>query len=165
MIDPKQINFEYTAHGKPKLADSINSMEIEFNVSHSEKLIVYAITCQDPIGVDIEYIQPLLNVEKIAKRFFSTQEFKKLKYLNNSEKNLEFLKLWTGKEAYLKATGEGISQGLDKVQITTNHTTKIIGAPYFNYLPWKIISFVTQSNYLISIATLDKERKIYYWKV
>ena len=102
-----------------------------------------------------------MNIEELDEKLKSIQDSLK----EESEKNLEFLKLWTGKEAYLKATGEGISQGLDKVQITTNHTTKIIGAPYFNYLPWKIISFVTQSNYLISIATLDKERKIYYWKV
>nr|WP_261345104.1 4'-phosphopantetheinyl transferase superfamily protein [Candidatus Atelocyanobacterium thalassa] len=117
------------------------------------------------MGVDIEYIRPLLGMEKIAKRFFCFQEFSKLKSFNSYDKNIEFLRLWTGKEAYLKATGEGISQRLNTVKIITDYPMQIIDVSPLNYLPWRILSFITQSNYLISIVTLEKKQKIYYWKI
>jgi 4'-phosphopantetheinyl transferase len=66
--------------------------------------------------VDVEFIRPLSNMESITRRYFSKAETKKILDLPPSERHSEFFKCWTIKEAYLKATGKGLS-GLQEIQI------------------------------------------------
>src|SRR5262245_24107771 len=52
-IDPTEIEFTVTNHGKLYLAKQQNSLQIQFNVSHSNQCIIYAVTLSDEIGVDV----------------------------------------------------------------------------------------------------------------
>jgi 4'-phosphopantetheinyl transferase len=118
--DPKSLNFEYTDKGKPSLTNS----ELSFNLSHAENLAVYGITMNKNIGIDIEYLQKKSSFEDIAKRFFLPQEYAQIKQLPEQDKSRAFFYIWTGKEAYFKATGEGISAGLDQIEISLNDQEK-----------------------------------------
>jgi 4'-phosphopantetheinyl transferase len=115
-LAPKLIKFDYNPQGKPSLNASLNLQQIHFNLSHSEGLVLYGITRNYLIGVDLEYIKPLTDGEKIAKRFFSPQEYQTISLLPQPEKAIAFFKAWTAKEAFLKATGEGISDSLDQIE-------------------------------------------------
>jgi 4'-phosphopantetheinyl transferase len=115
-LKPNLIKFVYNSKGKPSLELSLNSLNLNFNLSHSQGLGLYGITQGHLIGVDLEYIKPLTDGEKIAKRFFSPQEYQIISRLPQSEKQQAFFKGWTAKEAFLKATGEGLSNGLDQVE-------------------------------------------------
>jgi 4'-phosphopantetheinyl transferase len=107
---PKEIVFDTTTSGKPILK---NHPELQFNLSHSEELALCAIS-KNPVGIDIEYLNKEINCLDVAKRFFSDAEYNFLKSMVNPEKlRLEFFKLWTEKEAYLKSQGRGISTGLE----------------------------------------------------
>jgi 4'-phosphopantetheinyl transferase len=129
---PTDLQFSYTEKGKPFLADALNHLNLNFNISHSKNLAVYAITQANLIGVDIEYLRTNLDVLALAKRFFSPQEYLAISNLsNNLSSNLSentqlnlFFRLWTCKEAYLKAVGLGIAGGLDRVVVSLGNSVE-----------------------------------------
>lgn len=109
---PERITFRYGGQGKPALADDCGGREIHFNVAHSRGLALYAISQGRRIGVDVEYADGTLACDHIAARFFSPRENKALGALPDNERRREFFRLWTCKEACLKARGDGISPDL-----------------------------------------------------
>jgi 4'-phosphopantetheinyl transferase len=105
-IDPGAIEFSYGSHGKPFLADGA----IEFNLSHSGDWALLAVAVDRPVGVDIERIKPVAELEKLTARFLLAAEHERIVALDAADRVLAFFRTWTCKEAYLKATGEGLGQ-------------------------------------------------------
>lgn len=123
---PTDLKFIYTEKGKPFFADHFNHVDINFNISHSKNLAVYGITQANLIGVDIECLRNNLEVLALAKRFFSDQEYLAISNLSgNAQLNL-FFRLWTYKEAYLKAVGSGIAGGLDRVVVNLEGRSPVL---------------------------------------
>ncbi len=106
--------------GKPYLANCPSP--IYFNLSHSGNFAVLAVSTQGEIGIDIETIRPR-NFLAIAERYFHADEFKQLLATPEAEREPLFFKIWTLKEAFFKATGGGISTGLDKVVFSFRNST------------------------------------------
>lgn len=116
-LAPHQLRFSYGRWGKPALACHEPESRICFNLSHSHGAALYAVTRDRSVGVDLEQMRPLPDIEPLAKRFFSQREFAVIDSLSRAQKQVAFFKGWTRKEAYLKATGEGLS-GLEHVEIS-----------------------------------------------
>jgi len=115
--DPGKVRFAYNAYGKPELADSSERI-VNFSVSHSGDLGLFGFVRRCRIGVDIEHIRPDINMQQLAKRWFSKNEFEKLETLPPDQQLDAFFRCWTRKEAYLKGRGEGITHGLDRFEVT-----------------------------------------------
>jgi len=115
---PSELQFTYSPSGKPSLAASSGPNGLCFNLSHSHELAVYALTRNREIGVDVERLRAGFPCERIAQRFFAPQEFSKLRSLPGAERYEAFFNCWTRKEAYIKATGEGLSIGLDRFEVS-----------------------------------------------
>jgi 4'-phosphopantetheinyl transferase len=113
-LHPGAVQFTYGPRGKPKLETS----GLEFNASHSDGLAVFAFTFGCEIGVDVEQVRPLPDIAGIANRFFCREEAAELLALPLDERERAFFRCWTRKEAYIKATGEGLSAALDSFQVT-----------------------------------------------
>lgn len=107
-INPKETKIGQNEYGKPYFCDY---KDVDFSLSHSGKYAVCAIGT-GPLGCDIEKIKDAnLN---IAKRFFSEKEYEYLKDLEDKEeRNRSFFRLWTLKESYIKAIGEGLKHPLN----------------------------------------------------
>ncbi len=104
---PAALRFAYGAHGKPRLADA---PWLQFNLSHAHECMVLAIARNIVVGVDVEYQGRTLNYLELAERFFTSAEIQRLRTTPTHLLAQHFFDLWTVKEAYLKATGEGLSQ-------------------------------------------------------
>jgi 4'-phosphopantetheinyl transferase len=111
---PADIHFWQNAHGKPHLSNS----QLQFNVSHSGDLALCAVADGRALGVDIEVIRPMDDLDAVAERFFSTQERAVLRTLDGDTKRHAFFACWTRKEAYIKAIGLGLAQRLDAFDVT-----------------------------------------------
>lgn len=111
-ISAAAIVFRYAPHGKPALAP-LHRSAIRFNVSHSGRLAVYAFTLGSEVGIDVESLRPMPERDLIAERFFSASENETLRTLPLPVVDRAFFQCWTCKEAYIKATGEGLSLPLD----------------------------------------------------
>lgn len=109
--DITDAQIEYGKNGKP----FIKNGGVFFNLSHSEERVMCAISdCE--VGCDVEKLRPIEH--EIADRFFSTEEKKHLgKFTNEAEKRTEFFRLWTLKESFLKATGQGMALPLSSFSI------------------------------------------------
>jgi 4'-phosphopantetheinyl transferase len=104
-VTPEKINFSFTNYGKPFIADFPN---LHFNLSHSNKKTLIAVSRQQ-IGIDIEYFDTRIDYFGIVKHFFSAEECDFIKNQKNClAKRKIFFKLWTQKEALLKALGLGL---------------------------------------------------------
>lgn len=114
-VAPQSWVFSSNAWGKPTILAP--SVPIAFNLSHTDKLIVLAVTLESTIGIDVEPLQRSIDLE-IADRFFSPQEVRDLFCLSPVERPRGFIELWTLKEAYIKARGQGLSIALDSFSFT-----------------------------------------------
>ncbi|HVT57685.1 MAG TPA: 4'-phosphopantetheinyl transferase superfamily protein [Thermoanaerobaculia bacterium] len=115
---PGQIHFTYGPRGKPFLAPPQAADGLQFNLSNSSDLALAAFVRGPEIGVDLEYLKPMSDLEKIAERFFSASERAALRALPPEQKKEAFFNCWTRKEAYLKAVGEGLAARLDSFAVT-----------------------------------------------
>lgn len=104
-------------HGKPY---STELDGLEFNVSHSGSHALIALARHLPIGIDIEGPGRARSIDDIAQRYFAPSEAAALRRLPEEQRRVAFLRLWTGKEAVLKALGHGLSFGLDRVEFELN---------------------------------------------
>lgn len=110
---PSEIHFIYGQHGKPMVIGEQNQVGLHFNMSHSDQNILIGVSLEGPIGVDIESINPKLDYMSLAKRFYALSEVELLK--RSPHPRLLFYRLWTAKEARVKALGVGLMDGLDAV--------------------------------------------------
>ncbi|MGI8959007.1 MAG: 4'-phosphopantetheinyl transferase family protein [Bryobacteraceae bacterium] len=111
---PRDIEFSYGNWGKPSVAgfDSFS-----FNVAHSENVTVYAFAFGCDLGIDVERIRKMKDIDAIARHFFCSEEAADLDNVELSKRLDAFFACWTRKEAYIKATGEGLSASLDTFRV------------------------------------------------
>jgi 4'-phosphopantetheinyl transferase len=116
--EAKALQFSYGAYGKPALHGAHKDSRLCFNMSHSHGVALFAITQDHRLGVDVEQIRADFASEEIARRFFSPLEVDVFNALQPKERVAAFFRCWTRKEAYIKATGKGLSQSLDEFDVT-----------------------------------------------
>jgi 4'-phosphopantetheinyl transferase len=117
-LEPSQLEFVYGPHGKPALKPGLTNKALEFNVSHSKDLALYAVNWNRRIGVDIEYLIPMADMNDFAERFFTPRESAWINALSGEQKEEAFFKTWTCKEAFLKANGSGLTVPINQVEIS-----------------------------------------------
>lgn len=116
-IAPGEIEFVLGPHGKPALAPGQRG-GLEFNVSHSQERALIAIA-RRTVGVDVEAVDDKTPRDELAERFFSERECRDYFSLPPELRPAAFYRLWTCKEAYLKATGQGLSLPLGQFSVSS----------------------------------------------
>lgn len=156
-ISSREITFKYSDRGKPELANN----NLKFNLSHSQDTALYALTNNNLIGIDLEYLRSNVECDKIAQRFFSPAESELINSLPPKQKTQTFFHFWTIKEAYLKATGEGLVGGLETVKIDLNGDAEVIVKAIANNSTeannWFFSSFIPQNDFIASVAINTRE--------
>jgi 4'-phosphopantetheinyl transferase len=117
-IRPERVEFSYGLRGKPALAMPVEQGTLRFNISHSRNLALFAFTRDQDVGVDLEYVHTVPDGDQIAERFFSGAERIALQSLPPDQRQEAFFNCWTRKEAYIKAIGDGLSQPLERFDVT-----------------------------------------------
>jgi len=116
--DPICLSFSYSKKEKPSLGAAHADSGVTFNVSHSGGIALLAFSRRREIGVDVEQLRRDSDLEAIARRFFSTHEQSQLAALPSEERFDAFFRCWTRKEAYIKATGDGLSLPLSQFDVS-----------------------------------------------
>jgi len=111
---PAELVFEYGANNKPSLA----GRGPHFNLTHSGALALYAVCADVEVGIDVELYDPEFAGERIPERFFAPDEVLALRAIPEELQARGFLELWTRKEAFIKARGDGLSLALDSFSVT-----------------------------------------------
>lgn len=111
-VAPADWAFVRNAHGRPEVAGPSGVPDLRFNLSHTAALMVCAVTLERDVGVDVEDGHRRLAEQSLAERFFSPAEVRDLLAQPPQRRRERFFSLWTLKEAYIKARGEGLATPL-----------------------------------------------------
>lgn len=114
-VDPRKVTFHYGPQGKPYLLHP--ARPLYFNISHSHGLALVAVSRHVEVGVDVEQVRAF-NHEAFAERYFAPGEVAALMAVPEAQRAEIFFHAWTRKEAFMKATGEGIALGLDRFEVS-----------------------------------------------
>lgn len=159
-IEPAQLEFIYSEKGKPSLANQ----RLQFNVAHSQGLALYAIALDRPVGVDLEQMRAIADLDALAQRFFSPKEHAAIAVLSTSQKSQAFFRYWACKEAYLKATGDGLAK-LQELEISLDsnqaYLTKI---PQGNIADWQLRELVPAENFVGAIVSSRQHCNLTCWQ-
>ncbi len=164
-IEPGKIGFSYGKYNKPYI--SANPHHLHFNVSHSNNMAIVAIIKHHTIGIDLEYIKPINDLDSIVEKF-SMEEKNKFLLLPNEQKLRAFYTIWTRKEAFIKAIGRGLSTSLDTFEVSflENEPAQILKIKNSTAESKKWVlscfTFVDHANneYIIAIATKSNVKNI-----
>lgn len=127
--DPTAIGFALGAKGKPRLADTAPDRGLVFNVSHSGELGLIALALDTALGVDVERTRPMANRQAMAERCFAPSELAWWNSLPEEQRQAAFFRLWCAKEAFVKATGEGIGLGLQSCVADLSGPPRLLAVP------------------------------------
>ncbi len=158
-ITAGEVQFDYQARGKPVLAAKFADSGLWFNLSHSVSLGLCGVSYRQ-IGIDLEYIRPMSDLEALAKRFFLPREYDVVRSLAPHLQQQVFFRYWTCKEAYLKATGEGIAQ-LEEVEVLLSLTE---AAKLQTSDDWRLQELVPADNYVAAVAVAGLGWGLKYWE-
>ncbi len=117
-VPAKELCFEYSEYGRPRLVAGSPEGDLDFNVSHSGGHALLGFARGRKIGLDIEKIRWDFGTGEIAERFFSEAERSTLRNLPAEQRHEAFFRCWTRKEAFIKALGEGLSHPLDQFDVS-----------------------------------------------
>ena len=92
---------------------------LHFSLSHSADAMLFALSARARVGADIEWIDDQVRVDRLARRFFSADEAGEIASLEPLQARGRFFRLWTRKEAVLKALGGGVPSRLRTVPLAT----------------------------------------------
>jgi 4'-phosphopantetheinyl transferase len=127
-----------------------------------------AVTQLGPVGVDVECIRPIKNVEDLVARFFSRRENEMFQKLPSEKRPAAFFNLWTRKEALLKATGEGIAGGLDRVEVSflADEPARLLALPENTGEAerWSLSELLPASGFCGAVAIQSKPIRVRNWK-
>ena len=164
--DPASVPLVYQARGKPELGPTWHDRTLQFNVSHSAGLGLYAFTRGQPIGVDVEAVRPMPNAEALLERFFSAEEFAQWRALPPERQTAVFFQGWTRKEAWLKAVGSGLSFPLDQFCVTMEGPARVhsIRGDTTEAALWALESCEPCRTYVAAVAVRGRITQLRQWQ-
>jgi 4'-phosphopantetheinyl transferase len=122
-VEPSEVEFLFGERGKPRLAGG----QLFFNASDSGDFVVVALATAE-VGVDIELARIIRRPDRLAERVCTDRELELLARTPREARDTMLLRLWTCKEAGLKAAGVGLSGGARNVEadISTDEPPKLV---------------------------------------
>jgi len=161
-IEAKNLIFINGQRGKPFLSHHLS--HLQFNVSHSHDMAVYALTSDTEIGIDIEKIEPDFS-EDVAERFFSSSEYAEFSKLPQDKKIVAFYHLWAGKEAIIKALGEGLYVPLDEFSLDAQKKIQRINLTHQQHeYHYHLEYFSAHKQYQSAFATAQHVNHLDHWQ-
>lgn len=155
-IAPEALRYTFSGHGKPAL--DLAGPPLHFNLSHSGRIALIAVTRHAPVGVDVEREKPLPDWRAVASRFFSPAERAQLEALDAADRQRGFYRCWTRKEALIKATGEGLSADLASFDVSLTAPAVLADrSPAGGVRHWQLVHLDPEPGYLGAVAIASRE--------
>lgn len=157
-LNPADIKLTYNQHAKP-IIENVSLKTVNFNVSHSGNWILMAIAL-NPIGIDIEYVNTSFTYQNLLDFSFNVAEKHEIE--KAEFRHQQFYKLWTRKEALLKATGKGLIDELAQIpSLDGQHRNP---SQFTNSAEnWQILSFKVDENHVASTAFMPIKPALHFF--
>lgn len=153
---PEAVVFSYGDHGKPGLAGFQEGFA--FNTSHANGLGVWAFRFGGDIGVDVEWTGRRVEIDAVARRFFSDREWMALRDLPSDEKRAGFFRCWTQKEAFVKALGRGLAFSLSAFDVAVSGPAALLRVEGMDAAAWVLVELHPAEGYAGALAFEGAEK-------
>lgn len=124
--EPEAWRFATGEHGKPHIVHPPGGLPLRFSLTHADHMVAAAVTLAGEVGIDIESLDRGPPDLTIADRYFAAEEVRALRALPVEAMGERFIRLWTLKEAFIKATGMGLAQPLDTFAFVSVDPVRIV---------------------------------------
>jgi 4'-phosphopantetheinyl transferase len=152
------IEFAYTDRGRPFFP---HDKKIHFSISHTHDLVALGLTRGAHIGVDLEHLRPPADLPELAKRILSADDLRTFQALPETEIAPAFFRAWTRKEAYLKARGEGLTEGLREASVSLGpEEISSVADHREKSADWRLHNLPVPADYMGSVACDDPNRRL-----
>jgi 4'-phosphopantetheinyl transferase len=163
---PEVLKLSYGAYGKPSLSGEHEDSSLRFNMSHSHEVALFAFAKNCEIGVDVEHVRTDFASEEIARRFFSRREVEMFNAVPEHQQVTAFFKCWTRKEAFIKVIGLGLSQPLDKFDVTLvpEEAAALLWVSGDDASRWSMYDLEVGGDYAGALAVEGRVSNLRYWR-
>jgi 4'-phosphopantetheinyl transferase len=162
-MEPAEVAYHVNPFGKL----SLPSHPLQFNLSSCQNRVVFAFALEKEIGVDIEQVHSFPELESMSERWFSSGEQAGLFALGTEMRIEAFFHIWTQKESFLKAHGEGMFLPLQDftVSVDPNETGSLLSINWRadDASRWKIVSHVPEAGWRVAICVCEKTNLNVFW--
>jgi 4'-phosphopantetheinyl transferase len=157
---PETIELATTDLGQPIYP---HDEKVHFSISHTHDLVAVALTTSARIGIDLERVKPHLDLPELAERIFSEDDLRIFQALPDHDKLAAFFRAWTRKEAYLKARGEGIAEGLQQISVSFGPEKTVSikdGRDASAAETWRLLALPVPATYAGTLACDDAGKRL-----
>jgi len=146
-LEPAALRFVYGDQGKPALDGPAT---LSFNLSHSDAVALIAVTKASRVGVDVEHVHPLRDLDAVAAVCFSPRELAAFAAMPPGARLSAFYNCWTRKEALLKALGGGLALPLKSFSVSLDARAPLIedGGGRLRPEAWSLLSLQPGAGYV-----------------
>ena len=165
---PNEIIFYFNEFGKPSISPDSEGTNLFFNLSHSDNIAVFVFSGNREVGIDVEKVKELADMEGVVDLCFSESEKKWFSKLPSAKKEEMFYKIWTCKEAYIKAIGKGLSFSPNRITLDRKDDDELFikeinGDEDFNR--WKLITFKLHYDFISSVVVENHDFSIEHFRL
>lgn len=166
---PADIAFVADDRGKPRIVNAVSAKttcDLRFNLSHSSELALVAIAAGAEVGVDVEQIRAVSNIERLARRYFHAAEADEVLAAEGDQRDAQFMRCWTAKEAVVKAYGSGIGAGLNRFRVPLSESftgwidLSALPEPCFLDARCWLSRLAPREGYAAACALVGEERRV-----
>jgi 4'-phosphopantetheinyl transferase len=161
---PEDFRLSYGAYGKPVLGGEHEDSRFCFNMSHSHEMALFAFTEDREVGVDVEHIREDFASDEVARRFFSRREVETFNAIPEHQQVTAFFKCWTRKEAFIKVIGKGLSQPLDKFDVTLGQPAALLWVSGDDASRWSLYDLEVGGDYAGALAVEGRASNVRCWR-
>ena len=144
--------FVVEKHGKPVIDPALDRPDLRFNLSHTRGFVACAVSLGIPVGIDVEALSRATTGLDIAEQFFSRSELSILRAVDEDQRSTTFLRFWTLKEAFIKATGEGLYRPLESFSFSLDPVSIAFDAGVDDASSWKFFELRPTPRHLLALA-------------
>jgi 4'-phosphopantetheinyl transferase len=162
---PAHLRFRLGLHGKPALSPEFGGDQVHFNLSHSNAMLLCAVSLNRAVGIDVEHVRPLPAIDRMAARILSSNEQGAWQTLPDAHKLPVFFAIWTRKEALVKGLGERLSATFARVDVSLAPGQQAVMLPGQTGRPdWMIYPLPLSDGYVGAVAVEGGIEQALHWQ-
>lgn len=155
-IEPSDWQFQTNAFNKPFIAPPFDQHGLHFNLSHTEGKVALGLTQLGPIGIDVESISRETSIIELAAEILSERERLDLLSCSKINQQSRLLSYWTLKEAFVKATGQGLTSGVKQyvfdLEAHPHPTISFLGPTESQVSDWQFRQYTLPTGHILALA-------------
>lgn len=159
-LSPDELTIQQMPSGKPFLPGS----KLRVSVAHSARIGICAISDRAPIGVDVEQVRPLPEMQSIARESFSKDDRERLHRLKGDASVAWFFQCWTRREAYVKALGSGLTRSTSSIRFGNSaklgEAVSVIDAQSPSWQSWLALDLQLAAGYAGALCFQNTDEQV-----